>query len=67
MLSYHVVNGKITKSDVDAGKVKTSEGQELTLSITDGVKVNNVPVRGTEIDADNGVIHIVDTVLMPKK
>lgn len=67
VLSYHVVNGKITKADVDAGKVKTSEGQDLTLSIVDGVKVNNVVVRGSEIDADNGVIHIVDTVLMPKK
>ena len=67
LLAYHVLNGKITKADVDAGKVKTAEGSDLTLSITDGVKVNNVAVKGQEIDADNGVIHIVDTVLMPKK
>lgn len=67
LLSYHVVNGKITKADVDAGKVKTEEGQDLTLSIVDGVKVNNVPVKGQEIDADNGVIHVVESVLMPKK
>ncbi|HEY8119012.1 MAG TPA: fasciclin domain-containing protein [Methylophilaceae bacterium] len=67
VLSYHVVEGKIGKADVDAGKVKTLAGDDLALSVTDGVKVNNVKVTGSEIDADNGVIHIVESVLMPKK
>lgn len=67
VLSYHVVEGKIGKADVDAGKVKTMEGDDLALSVTDGVKVNNVKVTGSEIDADNGVIHVVESVLMPKK
>lgn len=66
VLSYHVVQGKIGKVDVDAGKVKTLEGDDLALSVTDGVKVNNVKVTGSEIDADNGVIHVVESVLMPK-
>ena len=66
LLTYHVVAGKITPADVTAGKVKSVEGHDLTLSTTDGVKVNNVAtVGGGDIKADNGEIHIIDTVLMP--
>ncbi len=67
VVQYHIVAAKITKADVDAGKVATVEGDDLALSITDGVKVNNAVVKGTEIHADNGTIHIVDAVLIPKK
>ena len=67
VLNYHIVPAKITKADVDAGKVKTAEGGGLALSVTDGVKVNNVPVLGSEIDTDNGTIHVVEKVLLPKK
>jgi uncharacterized surface protein with fasciclin (FAS1) repeats len=66
VLSYHVYPGKITQADVSAGKVKSLEGADLQLSVTDGVKVNNVKVVGDEINADNGVIHTVSAVLMPK-
>lgn len=67
VLAYHVYPAKIVKADVDAGKIKTLEGEDLKLTVNDGVKVNGVAVTGNEIDADNGVIHTVDSVLMPKK
>ena len=66
VLTYHVVAGNITPADVAAGKVKTIEGHDLTLSTTEGVKVNgHLTVGGGDIKADNGQIHVVDTVLMP--
>ncbi len=67
LLSYHIVPSKISKADVDAGKVKTLEGQDLKLSVIDGVKVNGVPVVGQEVHADNGVFHEIGSILMPKK
>lgn len=66
VVSYHVYPGKVTQADVSAGKIKSLEGADLQLSVTDGVKVNNVKVVGDEINADNGVIHTVSAVLMPK-
>lgn len=66
LLSYHVVGAKITAADVEAGKVKSLEGHDLKISVTDGVKVNDVAVvGGGDLKADNGEIHIIDTVLMP--
>jgi uncharacterized surface protein with fasciclin (FAS1) repeats len=67
VLQYHIVPAKITSADVAAGKVKTVEGDDLALSVTGGVKVNDAKVVGNELDADNGAIHTVDTVLIPKK
>jgi len=67
VLQYHIVAAKITSADVAAGKVKTVEGEDVALSVTDGVKVGDGHVVGTEIHADNGAIHTIDTVLMPKK
>jgi uncharacterized surface protein with fasciclin (FAS1) repeats len=66
LLQHHIVAAKITGADVAAGKVKTVEGEDLSLSTTDGVKVGNARVIGTEIHADNGAIHTVDTVLLLK-
>ena len=64
LLNYHIVGAKITAADVEAGKVKSVEGHDLKLSITDGVKVNGVAVvGGGDLKADNGEIHIIDTVL----
>lgn len=66
VLTYHVVAGKITPADVAAGKVKSVEGHDLKISTEDGVKVNDIPVvGGGDIKADNGEIHVIDTVLMP--
>lgn len=66
VLTYHVVPGKVMAKDVKAGKVKTVQGGELTVSTTGGVKVDNANVVKTDITADNGVIHVIDTVVLPK-
>ena len=66
VLTYHVVPGKVMAADVKAGKVKTVQGSEVTIATTGGVMVNNAKVIKTDIAADNGVIHVIDTVLMPK-
>jgi len=66
VLTYHVVAGKVMAADVKAGNVKTVQGSELTVSTSMGVMVNNAKVTKTDIVADNGVIHVIDTVIMPK-
>ena len=66
VLTYHVVPGKVMAADVKAGKVKTVQGGELTVSTTGGVKVDAANVVKTDIVASNGVIHVIDRVLMPK-
>ena len=65
LLTAHVVAAKITPADVQAGKVKSIEGHELKLDVSSGIKVDGVSaVGGGDIKADNGEIHIIDTVLM---
>lgn len=66
VLTYHVVAGKVMAADVKAGKVKTVQGSELTVTTTGGVKVDSANVIKTDIVADNGVIHVIDTVIIPK-
>ncbi len=66
VLTYHVVPGKVMAKDVAAGKVKTVQGQELTLTTSGGVMVDQSKVVATDVAASNGVIHAIDTVLMPK-
>ena len=67
MLTYHVVPGKVMAKDVKAGKVKTVQGSELTIGHQrGGVKVDGAKVTETDIVADNGVIHVIDSVVMPK-
>jgi uncharacterized surface protein with fasciclin (FAS1) repeats len=66
VLTYHVVAGKVMAADVKAGKVKTVQGSEITVSTTGGVMVDNATVTKTDIVADNGVIHVIDTVIIPK-
>jgi len=66
VLTYHVVAGKMTAKDVKAGKVKTVQGTELTVATSGGVMVDGARVTATDIAADNGVIHVIDTVVMPK-
>ncbi|MBC7618367.1 MAG: fasciclin domain-containing protein [Candidatus Saccharibacteria bacterium] len=66
VLTYHVVSGKVMAADVKAGKVKTVQGSDLSITTVGGVQVNGAKVIKTDIMADNGVIHVIDTVLMPK-
>jgi len=69
ILTYHVVSGKVMAADVmtmDGKTAKTVNGAELTISTDGGVKLNgNVNVTKTDIGCSNGVIHVVDSVLMP--
>ena len=66
VLTYHVVPGKVMAADVKAGKVKTVQGSEITVKTTGGVMVDGAKVTATDIVADNGVIHVIDSVIMPK-
>ena len=66
VLTYHVVPGTVMAKDVKAGKVKTVQGSDLTLSTSNGVKVDGANVVKTDIVADNGVIHVIDSVILPK-
>jgi uncharacterized surface protein with fasciclin (FAS1) repeats len=66
VLTYHVVPGKVMAKDVKAGKVKTVQGSELTVSTAGGVMVDSARVTATDIVADNGVIHVIDSVVLPK-
>jgi uncharacterized surface protein with fasciclin (FAS1) repeats len=69
ILTYHVVAGAVKAADLkDGQKVKTLQGQELTVSIKDGkVKINRANVTAADLTGTNGVVHVVDAVLMPKK
>ena len=66
VLTYHVVSGKVMSADIKPGKVKTVEGKNVKITTAGGVKVNNAKVVAADVAADNGVIHAIDTVLMPK-
>lgn len=66
VLTYHVVLGKVMAKDVKAGKVKTVQGSEITVSTTGGVMVDAAKVTSVDIVADNGVIHVIDSVILPK-
>jgi len=65
VLTYHVVPGKVMASDVKAGKVATVQGESLTLGTQGGVSVDQAKVVKADIVADNGVIHVIDSVLIP--
>ncbi|MFO0445217.1 MAG: fasciclin domain-containing protein, partial [Betaproteobacteria bacterium] len=66
VLTYHVVPGRVMAKDVKAGSVKTVQGGMLTLGTTGGVTVNNAKVVQADVVASNGVIHVIDTVVLPK-
>lgn len=66
ILTYHVVAGKIMAADVvGITSVKTVQGKELSIDVKDGVKVNESKVIKADIEASNGVIHVIDSVLIP--
>ena len=66
ILTYHVVAGKVMEADVVKLDSATSlQGSALAISTADGVKVNDANVIKTDIKTSNGVIHVIDTVLVP--
>jgi uncharacterized surface protein with fasciclin (FAS1) repeats len=66
VLKAHVVSGKVLAKDVKAGDKKSVEGAMLKVTTADGVKVNDAKVVKTDVMATNGVIHAIDTVIIPK-
>ena len=66
LLTYHVVEGKVMAADVKTMMAKTANGAELDIKVNgDTVMVNNAKVIKADVKASNGVIHVIDTVLMP--
>jgi uncharacterized surface protein with fasciclin (FAS1) repeats len=68
ILTYHVVPGAVLSKDI-AGKklmVKSVEGSDITVDATNGVKIDNATVIKADIKASNGVVHVIDTVILPK-
>ena len=69
ILTYHVVPGKVMSKDLVGKKTmaKTVEGTQVSIDATDGVRVDNAKVVKADIEASNGVIHVIDTVIIPKE
>jgi len=65
ILTYHVVSGKVMAADVTAGMVTSVQGEDITVATASGVMVNNANVVTTDIGASNGVIHVIDAVIVP--
>ncbi len=65
ILTYHVVAGEVLAADVVAGEVTTVEGTAITIAVDGGVTVNGAKVTATDVLASNGVIHVIDAVILP--
>ena len=67
ILTYHVVPGSVRAADVvNLTSAKTVQGQSVVIDSKDGVKINNAKVVKADIETSNGVIHVIDTVLLPQ-
>ncbi len=67
VLTYHVLAGKFMAADViKLASAKTVNGQSVTIATINGVKVDGANVIKTDIETDNGVIHVIDSVILPK-
>ncbi|MDH5798437.1 MAG: fasciclin domain-containing protein [Paracoccaceae bacterium] len=66
ILTYHVVSGKVMSTDLSDGMMAaTVEGSEITVDLSDGVKIDGANVLTADIEASNGVIHVIDAVILP--
>ena len=66
ILTYHVVSGRVTAADVSKiTEADTVNGQKIKVNATSGVKINDATVTTADVEASNGVIHIIDSVLLP--
>ena len=68
ILTYHVVPGKVMSKDIAGKKLeaKTVQGQKVAVDATSGVEIDNAKVIQADIATSNGVIHVIDTVILPK-
>jgi uncharacterized surface protein with fasciclin (FAS1) repeats len=66
VLTYHVVPGKVMSTDLSEGlKAATVQGGEVTITLEGGPKVNGAVISGPDVAASNGVIHVIDSVILP--
>lgn len=66
ILTYHVIPGKVMSTDLSDGMAATTvQGGDLTVDLSDGVKINTASVVTADIEASNGVIHVIDAVILP--
>lgn len=68
ILTYHVVPGKVMSTDIAGKKImaKSVQGQKINVDAMSGVKINNANVTKADIETSNGVIHVIDAVIMPQ-
>lgn len=65
VLLYHVTQGNVVSGDLTNGSVEMLNGDDVTVDITNGVQINDANVTTANVEADNGVVHIIDAVLLP--
>ncbi|MEM7109843.1 MAG: fasciclin domain-containing protein [Bacteroidota bacterium] len=66
ILTYHVVSGKVMSTDLSDGMTAaTVNGAEVTITTADGAKVNGASVVSADVEASNGVVHVIDAVILP--
>jgi len=68
VLTYHVIPGKVMSADIAGAtaEAESVQGSSLSIDATDGVKVDNANVITADIETDNGVIHVIDSVVLPE-
>lgn len=65
ILTYHVVSGKVMSTDLSNTSVKTLNGEKIKIDVSNGVKINDSHVTAADISGTNGVVHVIDKVLIP--
>jgi uncharacterized surface protein with fasciclin (FAS1) repeats len=66
ILTYHVVSGKVMSTDLSNGQTAaTVQGEEVTVDVSDGVKISGASVVAADVEASNGVVHVIDQVILP--
>jgi uncharacterized surface protein with fasciclin (FAS1) repeats len=65
ILTYHVVSGKVLSTDLSSGEVATVQGEDVTVVVDDGVTVEGANVVVADVEAGNGVVHVIDAVIVP--